>query len=47
MDLLEIKNKTLVYEGIIDEENYQNYIDNNFSVFNSPRLNKVISKLIR
>ena len=44
---LEIKNKTLVYEGIIDEENYQNYIDNNFSVFNSPRLNKVISKLIR
>lgn len=47
MDLLEIKNKTLVYEGIINEENYQNYIDNNFSVFNSPRLNKVISKLIR
>lgn len=47
MDLMEIENKIFVYEGIINEENYQNYIDNNYSTFNSQRLNKVISKLMR
>ena len=51
-DHITMNQKNLDYEMIskelkIDEENYQNYIDNNFSVFNSPRLNKVISKLIR
>ena len=46
MDLLEIPNKTFVYEGIISEENYQNYLENNYSVFKSQRLSKALSRLI-
>ncbi|MDU4883169.1 hypothetical protein [Clostridium sp.] len=43
MDLLEIENKTLFYEGFINEDRA---IKNNFIIFNSQRLSRVISRLI-
>lgn len=43
MDLLEIDNKELIYEGFINEDNY---IKNNLSLFSYRRLTKAISRLI-
>ena len=43
MDLLEIENKTLFYEGFINE-NRNNKDDSN--LFNSQKIYKVISRLI-
>ena len=43
MDLLEIENKTLFYEGFINEERA---IKNNFILLNSQRISRVISRLI-
>ena len=43
MDLLEIENKTLFYEGFINEDRI---VKNNFFIFNSQRISRVISRLI-
>ncbi len=43
MDLLEIENKTLFYEGFINEDRS---VKNNFFLFNSQRISRVISKLM-
>ena len=43
MDLLEIENKTLFYEGFINEDRATR---NSFTVFNSQRISRVISRLI-
>ena len=43
MDLLEIENKTLFYEGFINEDRA---IRSNFTLFNSQRIYRVISKLM-
>ena len=43
MDLLEIENKTFVYEGLINEENA---LENSFNLFSYQRLYKVISRLM-
>ena len=43
MNLLEIENKTFVYEGLINEENA---LENSFNLFSYQRLYKVISRLM-
>ena len=43
MDLLEIENKTLFYEGLINEDKA---VKSNFTLFNSQRISRVISKLM-
>ena len=43
MDLLEIENKTLFYEGFINEDRA---IRNNFILYNSQWISRVISRLM-
>ena len=43
MDLLEIENKTFFYEGFINEDRA---VKNSFTLFNSQRISRVISRLI-
>ena len=43
MDLLEIENKTLFYEGFINEDRA---VRSNFTLLNSQRISRVISRLI-